>query len=292
MKMDSEIGTLNEAITWMTANKPHVKPLLDAFYPILSLKQQVMAGNLFNETEPPFSLKITSFSDGIPLIQQTPPKLNQDIFEELARLLMRAVAQGFSVTQKDMNALATQVMNGHMNASQLLAIHPQHTAPPHTDGCDEVPHLMRLFNDAIRMIVLNKWREQLKERLSSIPWNKGYCPVCGSLPLLSISYGKGRPCLYCGTCGHKWQFPWAKCTACEHESPEEAEFFFVEDERDEKAFVCRNCNRYLISLRLYEDSPPMNLDILSIGLTHLDVIMQEKGMMPVAFSLWNNFLTR
>lgn len=280
---------LNQAIEQFINKKPHIKPILDAFAPILHLKYQMMDKNLFPEIQ--HQQRTTNTLNGnLPLLQQLVPCLPHEVFQELARHVMAAIEQGFPLTRKGLNVLADEIMAGRIKPSDLFT-QPSDFVEDQAKNKGVDGPLLNLFMAVLRKLVLNKWRAVIAPQCSISQWEKGSCPVCGSLPILSVSFSKGRPWLYCGTCGHEWQFPWAKCPACDHESPEEAQYFFVEDEKDEKAFVCRNCNRYILSARVYEDAEAVDLDLLSIGLTHLDVIMQEKGMLPMQFCMWNNFLT-
>lgn len=233
-------------------------------------------------------IQTASLNHGIPLVQKEMPQLTQEVFEELATLLLNSLLQGFPLTQNGLEMLADEIIAGRIKAIDLFtqpanAVH----ALAVNKGIDI--QIVNLFMAMLRKLVMTQWRTAIFPQIASLNWTKGYCPVCGSLPILSLHTGKGRPWLYCGTCSHEWQFPWAKCPACNHESPEEAPYYFVEDEKDEKAFVCRNCNRYILSVRVYEDASVVDLDLLSMSLIHLDIIMQQQGILPMTLYIWNDF---
>jgi hypothetical protein len=42
-------------------------------------------------------------------------------------------------------------------------------------------------------------------------------------------------------------------------------------------------------VRRYEDEGSLNLDLLAISLIHLDILMQQQGLLPMNFCLWNDF---
>ena len=79
-----------------------------------------------------------------------------------------------------------------------------------------------------------------------IRWDKGVCPVCGSLPRYSVYHGeKGFRKLYCGLCRTEWPYPRHKCPFCEN--PEGAGFRSLKLGKDEAhmAEVCDTCHAYL-----------------------------------------------
>lgn len=287
LRQTQNTNTLNDAITQLTQKRPHLQPILNAFAPILHLKHQLLESNLF-EGSFQSVIQDSSLSHDIPIVQKERPQLAQDVFEELARLLLKEMKCGFPQTQNRLEMLANEIMAGCIKASDLLT-QPANTVHDLAVSREMDNQVVKLFMTILHKLVLTKWRTTISQQIAWLSWAKGCCPVCGSLPILSLSSGKGRPWLYCGTCGHEWQFPWAKCLACGQERPEEAEYFFVEDEKDEKAFVCRNCNRYILSVRVYEDANIVDLDLLSMSLIHLDIIMQQQGILPMTFSLWNDF---
>lgn len=289
-RQSQNISALNDAITQLSQKRPHLQPILDAFAPFLRLKHRVLKSGLFHEASQ-HEINTASLAEGIPLVQQKTPQLDQEVFEELKRLLLDAVAQGFPLIRNRLEVLASEIMAGRIKMSDLFA-QPINAIPESIVADETDMQVFHLFMAMLHKLLLTSWRATIFQKLASLNWTKGYCPVCGSLPILSISLGKGRPWLYCGTCGHEWQFPWAKCPACEHESPEEAPYFFVEGEKDEKAFVCQNCNRYILSVRIYEDAEAVDLDLLAMGLTHLNILMQQRDIPPMTFCMWNDFMKR
>ncbi len=286
-RQPQNISTLNDAITQLTQKRPHLQPILNAFAPLLRLKYQVLKSSLFQKSSQSI-IQMASLNHGIPLVQKEIPQLTQEGFDELARPLLNNLAQGFPLIRNGLEILADEIIAGHIKASDLFS---QQANAVHALAVSKKMNMqvVNLFIAMLRKLILTKWRTAIFQQVSSVNWTMGYCPVCGSLPVLSLHTGKGRPWLYCGTCSHEWQFPWAKCPACDHENPEETPYFFVEGDKDEKAFVCHNCNRYILSVKVYEDANAVDLDLLSMSLIHLDIIMQKQGVLPMIFCTWNDF---
>jgi FdhE protein len=67
------------------------------------------------------------------------------------------------------------------------------------------------------------------------------------------------------------------------------DFFYVEKRAQEAAFSCDKCHRYLVTLNKVSDLNVHDLDVSALSLTHLDIIMQEKGFAPMVNCAWNTF---
>jgi FdhE protein len=88
------------------------------------------------------------------------------------------------------------------------------------------------------------YRQMLMDK--NVPWNRGFCPVCGSPARYGVYYGeKGFRKLYCGLCRTEWPFPRHMCPHCE--SPEMASIrsFTLGGDQAHTAEVCDHCRNYL-----------------------------------------------
>ena len=278
---------LNDTITQLMQKWPHLQPILHAFAPFLYLKHRLLKEKLF-QTASQIKIHTASLNQGTPLIQENPPQISEEVFNELARLLLTAMKEGFPSISNELDSLANELTDGRMKMGDLLSLQSNAVSNPAVKNAIGI-QVLQLFTAMLQNLILTQWRAEVFATPTALNWSRGTCPVCGNLPVLSVSRGKGRPWLYCGTCGQEWQFPWAKCPACGQEQHSEAPYFFIEGEKDEKAFVCRNCNRYLLSVRRYEDEGSLNLDLLAMSLIHLDILMQQQGLLPMNFCLWNDF---
>jgi FdhE protein len=121
-------------------------------------------------------------------------------------------------------------------------------------------------------------------------WTQGYCPICGSLPSVSYLRGEGgKRWLHCPTCGHDWRFKRQVCPACEDIPTKGLEYFYLEDRLFERAYVCKECKKYLLTIDIRELTDKPNMDMASIGLIPLDIKAQEEGYEPLHALPWNTF---
>ena len=63
----------------------------------------------------------------------------------------------------------------------------------------------------------------------------------------------------------------------------------MEDDKENSAYVCEKCRKYLVTVNRPENMRETDPDLTAISLAHLDVILQEKGFSPMALREWNQF---
>ena len=112
------------------------------------------------------------------------------------------------------------------------------------------------------------------------PWLQGYCPVCGSAPILSILEDEGQRKLVCSFCWHPWSAKRVYCPYCDSSQNKDLHYFFSEEEKDSRVDLCENCKKYIktIDARIADRLiyPPLE----HIATMHLDMKAQELGFNP------------
>ncbi len=134
-------------------------------------------------------------------------------------------------------------------------------------------------------------------------WSQGYCPVCGSFPIMSwldrpafdeknayLAGGGGKKYLYCGMCGTNWRFQRGVCPACSAAGNGTIEILREHDARHgERLEWCTKCKSYCPSLDLRECLSIPDMDAAALGMLHLDIVAAEKKLQPLRLSFWNQF---
>ena len=77
------------------------------------------------------------------------------------------------------------------------------------------------------------------------PWGKGYCPICGSPPGLSMFQGEGERFLFCSFCWYKWASNRIFCPFCDNTDTKTLNYFFSEDEKEYRVDLCDKCKKYI-----------------------------------------------
>jgi FdhE protein len=131
-------------------------------------------------------------------------------------------------------------------------------------------------------------REQLRGALDPETWRKSRCPVCGSLPTLSLLRGDGgmRYSL-CSCCGCQWRIDRMSCPVCGSKEQGDLHYFYGEGESACRIDLCDTCRHYIktIDYRSLEESDPCLEDLATL---HLDVLAAQKGYRRAVPNPWTD----
>ncbi len=120
--------------------------------------------------------------------------------------------------------------------------------------------------------------EQLATYLDKdTPWNKGYCPICGSLPDLSIFRGEGERSLICSFCSYEWKALRIYCPFCDNRDQKTLHYFFSEEEKNYRVEVCDKCHKYIKTVDTRKMDYPVYPFVEQISTLHLDMLAKEQG---------------
>jgi len=109
------------------------------------------------------------------------------------------------------------------------------------------------------------------------PWLKGYCPICGSPPVLSILEGSGGRSLICSFCWHPWSVQRVFCPYCENRDGKTQHYFYNEGEKEFRVELCDGCKKYLKALDSRETERMIYPPLEQISSLHLDYKARELG---------------
>lgn len=108
-------------------------------------------------------------------------------------------------------------------------------------------------------------------------WGKGYCPVCGSPPGLSLLEGEGERFFLCSFCRHKWSARRLYCPFCDNRDSKTLHYTFSEEEKEYRVDLCDICKKYIKTVDIRKTErfiyPPLEL----IATMHLDIKAKEMG---------------
>ena len=127
---------------------------------------------------------------------------------------------------------------------------------------------------------------QVRGEVDPETWRKGHCPVCDSLPSLSLLKGEeGRRYLLCSFCGYEWRMDRLCCPACDNRDQESLKYFCGEGEEVFRIDLCDACHHYIktIDYRNLEESDPCLEDLATL---HLDLLAAQKGYRRAVPNPW------
>jgi FdhE protein len=283
-----EIKELATEIEQLTTAKPHAASLFRAFGPILLAEHRWL--RKMQDSTRIFPVDPLKYHGGIALIQQVQLFLPEDPWQDAGLSVAGAIAQGFPHFSKDMRRLSQQISEEGFDCFALGDSSPddnQLTEQAEKLGIE--PVALQLFQRCLSRLMLKKRAQDMTGQLTSLSWTKGYCPVCGSFPHLAIIREQGQRWLQCSCCSHEWIFPRLKCPQCDHEDPQETNYLFVQGNKEDTAFTCSKCRKYLITSNQSGNLRGSQAELIALSLAHLDLILQDKGFQPMAECEWNTF---
>ena len=120
--------------------------------------------------------------------------------------------------------------------------------------------------------------DQLSAYLSKDePWLKGYCPICGSAPILSILEGEGARSLICSFCWHSWPVKRVYCPFCDNSDNKDLHYLYSEEEKNLRVDLCNKCSKYLKTLDTREADRLIYPPLEQVSTLHLDIKAREEG---------------
>jgi len=128
--------------------------------------------------------------------------------------------------------------------------------------------------------------EKISNELETETWLKGFCPICGSLPLLNLLKEEvGKRSLLCSFCGYQWRIERLFCPFCNNKEQESLHYFYAEGEETYRIDLCDKCHQYIktIDLRKIEEIDSTLEDLATL---HLDILAIQKGYKRPIPNLW------
>jgi FdhE protein len=182
----------------------------------------------------------------------------------LAREAKRPVTQIRQAAEKrrlDLSALWQSLAAGDGAGFDALA------AGAELDG-----HWLRLLGESTLKPPLRALRAAAGRSVDFSGWQRGLCPVCGSLPLLSEVQDKaGARRLRCGMCAAAWPYPRLTCAFCANKNPRQMGTLSLPNEAEKYwAQTCEACRGYVKTVVSAEAIADDLLAVEDLATLHLD----------------------
>ncbi len=230
------------------------------------------------------------FSQGMTLLNEGIFPLSTDSMEKVRDRMIPVLSKAFPKIRPVLRKLKMAFKKNQLDLKNCMEsmLHSRDEEIEQTAfrlGTDTLT--LKFILSQIMKPVIERQAENLRSLIENLSWHKGYCPVCGSFPELSYLKGdEGQRWLRCALCSHEWRFMRTQCPFCENEDPEKSELCFVEDRSYERAEMCHQCKRYIVSIDLRKYPYDFIPEVAAVGTMYLDILAQEKGFLPMADSAW------
>jgi FdhE protein len=308
MQTDPVTADVEEEIQRLVAvileKRPQMEGLVKPFAALFTEKAR-LAADLKDKLDPTqFPATGKRLSEGVPILSGISFCFLKPALDFAFTALVPAVKAWFPAIVPALDRIELEQRNATLDLSLLAE---EYLGGGH-EGFRETPPATEVDRHGLGFIVhlalstvLQSMAPSMVAQSGEIHWNRGYCPVCGSLPCISylsksqnassefLVGGGGQRYLHCAVCGHDWHVRRHLCAACEKDDSDQHIYFHVADAIGERVDVCSHCAHYLPCIDLREADVTPHIDTMAVGLAHLDMLAQEKGFDPMVRTPWNTF---
>lgn len=240
-------------------------------------REEPPEGGTTNLTREEAAAKLSS---GVPLLRGETVQLDVKAFrrrwDNISAIIQRHQAGNAG------RAVADALRQGHLVPEELVqillkgemeAIHQRSEDLGLESGITAIVLRLTLFP------VLASLNASLADHRRDTPWKKGYCPTCGSWPLLGEFRGlEHLRFLRCGLCAAEWEFPRLACPYCETADYRVLGYFSAVGEEDKhRAATCDACHQYVKMVSTLSALSAPRLLVADVATMHLDLAAIERG---------------
>jgi FdhE protein len=217
---------------------------------------------------------------GIPLLRDEHVPLDLNAIQELMLQLCQAVREHHG----DAGAV-DEVAAAIKQRALAIELLVQYVLDGQTAGIRERAMELGVDGEMLCLLLrfslfpsINRLAAQLAPLRTAATWQQGYCPTCGSWPLLGEYRGLEQTrFLRCGLCATEWAIDRMLCPFCGSRNHEHLSYLHVEGEEQRRAATCEYCRGYVKMLATLAAIPPLELAVYDLATIHLDMIALEHG---------------
>ncbi|MBW2602539.1 MAG: formate dehydrogenase accessory protein FdhE [Deltaproteobacteria bacterium] len=288
--MKTDIDEIKKAVAALKVARPAYEGLLD-FYEKLCLAQEASKEDIeLDPIEISEDLLSVKRKERFPLINTTDFAIDVKASEALLEKFCRLASDSNKVLAQNASKITEALATGSLKASALFS----KILAGDDAYLDEIAGRLDIDKKILAFAAYSSIRPSLclcAEKLSAYLdkesiWGKGYCPICGSQPSLSILRGEGgKRSFVCSFCANEWETIRIYCPFCENKDQKSLNYFFSEEEKDCRVDVCDKCKKYIKTIDVRKLQRPMYPVVEQIATLHLDMMAREQGL-ESGISLW------
>jgi FdhE protein len=269
---------LKERIQQIKKKRPGYGEILDFYQKVKEAQNKVKASLKINPIKLKKEWKELLAKEGFSLIQKEDFPLDIETSAKLFQTLCQIGKDANLHMAEEVRKIKEIIDNKRIDLKKLLKKGLKE------QRIDQVAEELELDKKVFSFLIQSSIRssieagvERLRSELDPETWLKGYCPMCGSLPSLSLLKEEvGKRYLFCSYCGYQWRIDRLFCPFCNNKEQESLHYLFAEGEEAYRIDLCDKCHQYIktIDYRNLEESDPVLEDLATL---HLDILASQKG---------------
>lgn len=291
---------MGAAIGEACRQRPHLASILESMAALLKAEEEAQASM-------PAPAKIPvdpgRLAQGAPVLAGIRLDFLERNLRHAAGHVLPAAAQCFSNADFLAETADPKVWNGRLlaTAARQYLDGDAHGLARQAGDWRLEPAALAFVLEMILRPVLHQLAQQMGNSVPTAVWKRGQCPLCGQAPAMSylskpteegdefLRGGGGQRMLSCGLCGFEWRVARTVCASCGSEESKDKECIRPLDNPGERIDACKTCGAYCPGLDLREFQHRPHWRLAPLTCIHLDMLAQEKGYHPIAWSAWNTF---
>jgi FdhE protein len=216
----------------------------------------------------------------IPLLRGEALALDEFIFQ--ARWVAVSEVMGRHQDSAAPRALAAALTEGRLSGEEMLADVLGGRPEEIRRRAEEQRLDPVLTANVLRLTLLPmlaRWAVALAPLRQGVRWEQGFCPTCGSWPLLGEFRGLEQTrFLRCGLCASSWEFPRLLCPFCGERDHRQLGYLHAEgEESSRRAATCDSCRGYVKTVATLTPLSDAGLLVSDLATMHLDMAAAERG---------------
>ncbi len=284
--MEKELKRLRERAQQLKRKKPDYGAILDFYVNVREAQITSKASLKLDSTKLKEAVRQSPIEEGISLHQEREFPVDREASISLFHALCRIGKTANPHMAEQVEKIEKSVRDNDLE--KLLTGHVTKQAIEHFAanlGLDS-----KVLSFLIRKSIgpsIEAGMDQLRGELDPEAIVTIHCPLCGSLPSLSLLKGEvGKRYSLCSVCGYEWRINRISCAVCGNKAPGTLQYFCGEGDEAYRVDLCDECHHYIktIDYRNLEASDPFLEDLATL---HLDVVAVEKGYQRSAPNSWS-----
>lgn len=274
---------IEKAVKAIKNKKPELDEMLELYEKIFILQEKAKKNHEIsglNIPEEKIKLRITN---NFPLIEINRFPIDYEISGKLMMDLIGIVSNKGSETDDisdSLSKLSVLIQENKIITEELFNSFMQENE----SYFDMINDQYKIHKEITGFIVYNSLKpsiaafsDKISAYLDDVQWDKGYCPVCGSLPELSVFEKDGKRFLICGFCSHKWASKRIYCPFCENSDHETLHYYSIDDEEEYRVDVCDKCRCYIKTINTGQTHREIYYPLESQSTDYIDIKFKNMG---------------
>lgn len=279
-KSDSGIDKLKKRIDSVVKERPSHKEVLKFLKEVMTeqdmIRSKVKTVPVEIEEE---NIKV-KIKEGFPLVDKRDLTLDIASATRLFRRLCKVLNRNKKAS-RDVKRISQALLGKDIDLTELF----KQAGTENEEYIAEVSKKLGLEDGVLSFLTRNSikpifeaYASELKGYVDQERWWRGYCPICGSEPVMAELKKEGARFLVCSSCSYEWRFMRLKCPFCENDNHEKLRNFYTEKEgKAYRVDVCEKCKRYIKTIDTQELGKEVIPLVEDMGTLYLDVLAQKEG---------------